>query len=386
LNSIAQIPGGGTARGSSPHADSREMAVAANGDLIEVNDGGIYRRTSPQNNTGDWFSINGDIQTTEFHDVAYDSNSNTIILGGAQDTGTPQQITTGSTAWMSVSTGDGGDVAVDNITLAASNQSIRYSSFQNLGSFRRDIYGAANNFISRVFPTLTVVGGGAALAPQFVTPLELNTIDPRRLVIGGSNSVYESFDQGNTITEINGPGANRNAMAYGGRDNPDVLYVGSGTAVFLRSTAGADLAPTAALPAGGGTVRDVVIDTDDSRSAFAIDSNQVFRTTNAGVSWTDITGNLAELGAGDFNTAVFVAGATSAANDLLLVGTNAGVFVSFSASGFTSWSKLGTGLPNALVADLDYDAADDVLLAGTLGRGAWTITNLKGLTPSTALP
>ena len=34
------------------------MTIAANGDLIEVNDGGIYRRTSPQNNTGDWFSIN----------------------------------------------------------------------------------------------------------------------------------------------------------------------------------------------------------------------------------------------------------------------------------------------------------------------------------------
>src|SRR6266542_5009198 len=69
LNSIQQIPGGGTARGSAPHADSREMVVDANGDLIEVDDGGIYRRTSPQNNTGDWFSINGDIQTTEFHDV-----------------------------------------------------------------------------------------------------------------------------------------------------------------------------------------------------------------------------------------------------------------------------------------------------------------------------
>jgi uncharacterized repeat protein (TIGR01451 family) len=385
LNSIVQTPGGGTARNSSPHADSREMAVAANGDLIEVNDGGIYRRTSPQDNTGDWFSINGDIQTTEFHDIAYDTNSNTILIGGAQDTGTPQQITTASTTWRSVSTADGGDVAVDSRTLAASNQSIRYSSFQNLGSFRRETYDANNILIARVFPARTVVGGGAALVPQFVTPLELNAIVPARLVIGGSNSVYESFNQGNTITEINGPGANRNAMAYGGRsggvDNPDVLYVGSGTAVFLRTTVGADLAPTAPLPPGGGTVRDVVLDTDEWRNAFAIDSNQVFRTTDAGASWTDITGNLPELGAGDFNTTEFVAGVHK---DLLLVGTNAGVFVSFSTSGFTSWEKLGTGLPNALAFDLDYDVADDVLLAGTLGRGAWTIGNLRQLTVLTA--
>ncbi|HEY6402189.1 MAG TPA: CARDB domain-containing protein, partial [Blastocatellia bacterium] len=386
LNSIAQTPGGGTARGSSPHADSREMVVDANGDLIEVNDGGIYRRTSPQNNTGDWFSINGDIQTTEFHDVAYDTISNAIILGGAQDTGSPAQLTPGSTTWRSVSTADGGDVAVDNITLAAMNQSIRYTSFQNLGSLRREIYDAANNRVGpAAFPARMVVGGGAALQAQFVTPLELNAINPTRLVIGGSNSVYESFNQANTITEINGPGANRNAMAYGGRsggaDNPDVLYVGSGSAVFLRTTVGADLAPTAALPAGAGTVRDVVLDPDDWRSAYVVDSNQVFRTTDAGATWTDITGNLPELGAGDFSTTEFVAGSPK---DLLLVGTNAGVFVSFSANGFTSWNKLGTGLPNAPVADLDYDVADDVLLAGTLGRGAWTIGNLRDLTRLTA--
>src|SRR5262245_65228685 len=121
-------------------------------------------------------------------------------------------------------------------------------------------------------------------------------------------------------------------MAYGGRsggaDNQDVLYVGSGTAVFLRTTASpAPLTQTAALPAGAGTVRDVVLDPDDWRSAYVIDSNQVFRTTNAGVSWTDITGNLAELGAGTFNTNAFVGGPTKA----LLVGTHAGVLVSISS-------------------------------------------------------
>ena len=129
------------------------MAIAANGDLIEVNDGGIYRRTSPQNNTGDWFSINGDIQTTEFHDVAYDSNSNTIILGGSQDNGTSQQITRGSITWRLVFGGDGGDVAVDNITLASINQSIRYYSSQNLGGFRREVYDANNNNVGPPYPS-----------------------------------------------------------------------------------------------------------------------------------------------------------------------------------------------------------------------------------------
>src|SRR5262249_6554956 len=122
-NAVAAIPGGGTANGSAPHADSREMVFEANGNLLETDDGGVYRRTSPQNNTGDWFSINGNLRSTELHDIAYDANSN-IIIGGAQDTGTPEQNMTGNITWRSVQTGDGGDVSVDDTSVAG--QSTRF--------------------------------------------------------------------------------------------------------------------------------------------------------------------------------------------------------------------------------------------------------------------
>jgi hypothetical protein len=364
------------------------MVVDANSDLIEVDDGGVYRRASPLNNTGDWFSINGDLQTTELHDVAYDINSN-IIIGGARGAGTSEQITSGSITWRAVAGDDGGEVAVDNITLAASNLSIRYSSFGFLQGFRRSTYDADNNRIGDpVFPSLIVVNGGDMLVRNFITPLELNAIDPRRLVIGGFNAVYESFDQGETITQINGANEIK-AMAYGGRsggaDNKDVLYVGSGSAVFLRTTAGADLEPTAALLPPDAIdvtdVRDIALDPRDWRIAYVVDSNHVFRTTNAGESWTDISGNLWKFDAFEHRSVAFVAGTS---DDLLLVSARTGVFVSFGSSGFTSWNKLGAGLPNAPVWDLDYDAADDVLLAGTLGRGAWTIVGLRSLTPPTS--
>ena len=287
----------GTATDSAPHADSREMVFDANGNIIQGDDAGIYRRTTPQNNTGNWVSVNGDLQVTEFHDIAYDTNSN-IIIGGAQDTGTPQQTTPGGATWNSVDVADGGDVAVDNITLAAANQSIRYSSRQNLAGFRRQTYDANNNPVGApVSPALTVVVGGAALVPQFVTPVELNAINPRRLVIVGDNSIYESLDQGDMITEI-GPGQGpnffpgfsfQNAAAYGGRsngvDNPDVLYVGSNNNVLIRTTpAPTPLIASATYP--GGNVRDIVLDPDDWRTAYVLDNNQVnnqvFVTNNAG--------------------------------------------------------------------------------------------------------
>ena len=36
------------------------------------------------------------------------------------------------------------------------------------------------------------------------------------------------------------------------------------------------------------------------------------------------------------------------------------------------WSEFGAGLPNTVV-DVEYNLADDVLVAGTFGHGAWTI-------------
>lgn len=359
------MPNGGTANTSAPHADARAMTFDASGNLIEVGDGGLVRRTSPRDNTGDWFSINGNIQVTEFHSIAYDSNFK-IIIGGTQDTGTPEQSAPGSATWNTLASADGGKVAVND---SVGGTSVRYFSFQNLGSFtRRTCNPACTN-------TLAPLTGRRPA--QFYTPLELNANDPTRLLLGTLGGLSESLDQGNTASIVPGAAVTANsdaAMVYGHPNNAELIYVGAGTQVFVRRTAGGNLAATAgAFP--GGTVFGVAVDPADQNIVYAIGDASVFQSVDGGANWTNITGNITADGAGTFRAIAYI---PSPARDRLVVGTNAGVFVSAEGR-FGKWFKLARGLPNAPVWDLEYDARDDVLVAGTLGRGAWTLANASTL-------
>jgi hypothetical protein len=359
----------GTMSNTSPHADSRYLAVAVDGSLVHGCDGGIYRRTNPLAVKGDWLSMNGTLQTTEFHAIAWDANAR-IAIGGAQDTGTPEQKKTNQTTWRSVSTGDGGVVVVDDTSTPG--RSTRYSSYFDFFDFRRQVFDANNVLLSEVRPSLL---GGENLTPHFYTPIKLNTTAPHRLIIGAANGVYESLDQGDTVAAIKNIPVNdfgRTAIAYGATGNPDMLYVGSGNGVFVRAAAGADLAPSAAYH--GGFVVAIAIDPGDPKSAFVVDLlGHVFRTRNAGATWSDISGNLAVLAPGTHRTLVYN---TKTKNGAIIVGGDDGVFSAVGPN-FTNWAKHGTGLPRAPIYHLDYNRKGNVLIAGTLGRGAWILSAAK---------
>ena len=364
----------GTASNSAPHADSRDMAFDASGRLIEADDAGVYARTSPANATGNWFALHGSLKATEIHDIAYDAISNKIVVG-TQDTGTAFQQSSGT--WGSVSTGDGGDVAVDDVSQAGSNMSVRYSSYQNLGALRRRTYNAAGGQLTDSACILTVLSGGPAIVPQFYTPIEVNKVAPTRLLIAASNGLYESLDQGATCTFLNaawaGDGLSGVGISYGGTtggsDNADVIYVVDGDTVYVRTAPGNTFASTVAAT-GGKALLDVVSKRDDYNTAYAVTSSNVYRTVNTGGSFTDITGDL--TGVGSIRCVEFI---PTANGGTIAVGTQTGVYVA-KASAPTAWQRLGTNMPTAVyVFDLVYNATDDVLVAGTLGRSAWKLDN-----------
>jgi hypothetical protein len=94
----------------------------------------------------------------------------------------------------------------------------------------------------------------------------------------------------------------------------------------------------------------------------------VFKSTDAGNTFTDISGNLPDIPA-DW---------TVVRNGQLVVGTDVGVFIARGTSGGT-YQVLGKGLPTAPVFTMELKpkattAEPDKLVVATQGRGVWTYT------------
>lgn len=374
-NQWSDLANGGTPSFTAPHPDVRDIGFDANGNYLEVGDGGIVRRPTPRT-SADWQSLAGNMQSSEFHEISYDVNA-TVAFGGTQDNGTPMQTATGSPSWTLYIGGDGGDVQTD-VTTSPGN-SIRYTSFQYLGGFSAATFNAAGTELSRTSPALSPTAGGQ-FSPQFYTPVELNVANARRIAFGMNDAVYESLDQGQTITSL-GNASGAAEIVYGHPTNPEVLYAVANGTIYRRLTAGGALS---AAPASFPTfdARDVALSSTSSQTAYVIGSQAVYSTTNAGSSWTDITGNLLSFQPGELRSVEFI---PSTPHSLIVVGTNRGVFAA-GTDAPTTWTEVGN-LPNAPVRDMQYYPQKDLLIAGLLGRGAWTVTGLGGNQQTlTALP
>jgi uncharacterized repeat protein (TIGR01451 family) len=390
-------PGGTTSQPTASHSDARTMLFDANGNLLLSNDGGIYRLMYPDAVASQrfWVAVTGNLQVAELYGVAYDSIDH-ITVGAPQDSGMTVQPGRGQQAWNSFFGSDETHVAVDN-SGQISSSAILYGIGNGFDDFRRVA------FTTQARPTNTRMKlasspGGALLSglnatDQMATsasyiPFALDAQDPHRLMIG-FNGLYESSNQGDTVTDITPTGISDlvTAIVFGGGTgataNANVAYVGTKSGqLFVGTTAGNTftLSKTFQL-----AVRSIALDPFDPATAYVVtgsnSSSEVWVSTNTGGTWTKITGNLGTLGT-HFRTVAVYQTSASATPVVLVGGLGTGTSGVFRTNGAlngssTSWEVLGCGLPNVQVQQLVVNTADDILVAATFGRGAWTLSPLS---------
>jgi len=366
--------------GESLHPDLHALAFGSDGKLYMANDGGAWSSNDILDTQVPYVNLNGTLGLTQFYpSPSIHPDNPQIGLGGAQDNGI--QKYTGSLLWRWVPPcGDGGFTAINFL-----NPSIAYSECFNV-SVMRSINGG-DSFSS--FQT-----GIASERSEFIAPIAMDPSDPGRLYFG-TFRIYQLLN-GTLPWHAISPDLT-GCTACGGLKNmtvapsdPNTVYVGgtynlSVTTGRVQVTRNAlDPSPTWGLRSTGLPVRAVfafAVTPDDAATAYVamggfsgFDGDtlgHVFKTTDAGGSWTDISGDFPNIPATDI---------VIDPNDpnTLYVGTDVGVL--FTANGGQNWAPLGVGLPNVPVLGLKLHASG-VLRAATHGRGMWDFNLNPGGSP-----
>lgn len=360
---------------SNIHPDSHAFTFSHDGSILYLgNDGGMWSTNQISSTNITWTVLNAGLATQQFYPGLSIAPSNVNIgFGGTQDNSLEGY--TGTTTWASVTCGDGGASLIDDST----NPVTVYANCIG-NSFEKSTDGGvtfntAQNGINSLDRT------------NWTPPMALDPSNPQRLYFGTSN-VYQSTNGAGLWTEIspdltNGTGGTLTALAIS-PVNGNTVWAGSSdsqVSVTQNALAGASAAwtnvtGTSMLPpryltalAADPQQANTAYVTFSGFSGYGDNLGHVFMTTDAGASWTDISGNLPNFPVNDIAIDPLQA-------NTIYVGTDFGVF--YTTNGGTAWASLVTGLPRVAVDSLKLHPSRN-LFAATHGRSVWE-TNVASVT------
>lgn len=374
-----------------PHVDIQSMAFVSlpggGARLYMGNDGGIWRTDLASSaDPPNWINLNGDgtnpgtaLSLSQYYPGhSIDPSNLTIGYGGTQDNGT-QKFTNDFTWQFLLVCGDGGFTAIDPdspTTIYAACQRIDVNKSTNAGtSFQAADNGITPGERGAFIPPL-VIDPNPSFAPFTTRPLYFGTFRIWQTLDGATNWSAISPDLTSGIGTIR-------AIAIAPSDSR-VVYAGTSDGRIQR-TLNAELGPAAAwtnlttndLPtrlvtwlAVNSTDPNVAYAAFSGFSGFSDSKGHVFKTTNGGASWTDISS--APISSTPLpNTPANVLILDPDVPGTIYIGTDVGVFVS--ANDGVNWSPLMTGLPRVTVLGLALHRPTRTLRAGTHGRGMWDL-------------
>jgi len=332
------------------HADI-DILKFINDDLYVGSDGGVYVAENPNTvNASFYRDLTSGIGMRQFYRIGISQTNPVIITGGAQDNGSSTYD--GNTGlWKDWLGADGMEGFVDK-TLSTTI----YGTSQN-GSLYRSTNGG-NSYSGLASPDGK---DGNWVTPFEQDPTVINTI------YSGYDQVYKSTNSGGTWTAISQVlGGNLNQLKIAPSNN-QIMYASRGSNLYKTTNGGATNWTTVTGGISGNINSIAIHPTNPLKIAVATSgAGKVYLTNNGGTSWAPILYNLPGFSA----QAVVWHGN---ADNGLYVGMNYGVFYiddTFIAS-TDYWQPFSNNLPNVRIYELEVNTADNMLYAGTYGRGLW---------------
>ena len=349
-------------------ADYRSFAWAAGGTRLYVgDDGGVWTTTAPTTGTSvTWQNGNTNLNLALWYPgmSLHPTDINTTLVG-AQDQGV--QKYSGTTAWAKVKDCDGGWTVID-----PTNPSTMYADCENVQIFKSTTGGALNSWSNAQSGIPTSEAG------IFIPPLIVDKLLPSTLYYGLSH-IYQTTNGAASWTSISpNLGGSSTTIAVAPSDSNTVYTATGNGKLWVTRNASAGASSTWTDRSGNGlpnrSFSNLAIDPTNPAIAYATVSGftfgtdtagHVFSTTNAGVTWFDISSNLPNTPANDIAVDQDLPGT-------LYLGTDVGMFYSTNAG--ASWAVLASGLPRVIVTSVRLHRPSRTLRVGTFGRGAWDLS------------
>jgi hypothetical protein len=364
--------------GSSSHPDQHSFAFSpSDPNTIYVgNDGGVSKST---NGGATFQSLNASLALAQFVGIAAHPTNPDLSVAGAQDNGTQVRVLGGS-GWTEFAEGDGGHPVI-----SSADPSVVFSAyvFGAIRWWRFNANGTRTEQFSRRTDETTF--GESTTTPRiaFYPPFTGNGVDGA--VYFGTWKLFVStnfYDQSQapawaaaSATDLTNGGSdvlNAIGVAHTAYSPSQVIYTGSATGRAMVSQDGGatwtDV--TAGLPTR--SIESVTVDPSNAAVAYVtvsgFGSGHVFKTTNFGANWIDLSGSDPSTRLPNVPTNALLIDPSNP--NVIYAGTDIGVFRSTTSGG--AWETFNTGMPPVSVSAFAVSASGKIQVA-TYGRGAYEL-------------